>query len=188
MTDKLFQKHAIKGKRSFELVDDAVNVTIDMPFLSKEYTVVLSSLDPKPVVEGSVLAFVSAVNREPLIEMFIDRPDPASFSAFVEEVKRRALEEDFGKPVTGHAERRVDVGQLQIAIDMLTTYLAGDEYAPFLGSLAALKEAPQDRAKLDAMFTAFNDLGPMQGAVLTYAPYVTSLLTGDIPDSGPPED
>lgn len=186
MTEKLSQKHAIKGKRTFELVGDEVNVHIDMPFLDKEYTVVLSSLEPEPVVSGNTLAFVSGVNREPLVELFIDRPDPASFKAFVELLAQRVREEDIGKAGVGAAARQVDVDQLQESIDMLTTYADGDEFTALLDSLNALKASPTDPDRLEQMFSAFNALGPLQGAVLTYAPYVSRLLAGDIPDPGPP--
>ena len=58
MTMKLVQKHIYKGTRTFELLDDVVNVHIDTPFLDNKFTVVLSILDPEPVVNGSDYAFV----------------------------------------------------------------------------------------------------------------------------------
>lgn len=185
MTTTLFQKHPLKGKRSFELDEEAVNVNIDMPFLKKEFTVVLSILDPEPVIKGSTLAFVSTVNRKPLVEMFVNKPDPQSFNAFVDQLKQAAIKEAFGRPNVDNAGLQVSAEQCQLTLDMLTTYLSGDEYTPLLESLRALRDSPQDRDKLEAMFAAFNALGPMQGAVLTYAPYINSLISGEIPDTGP---
>lgn len=176
MTTRLVQKHVMKGTREFELVDDEVNVKINMPFLHKEYTVVLAVLDPEPVVKGSTLAFVSAVNREPLIEFFVDKPDPDSFNDFVNRVRQRAIEEDFGKP-KGLENRKVDVAQLAIALQMVRSYITDQGIAPFIESLEALQAEPDDPARFNEMFQAFNRLGPMQGAVLTYAPYLVTLFS-----------
>jgi hypothetical protein len=176
MTTRLVQKHVIKGTREFELVDDEVNIRINMPFLQKEYTVVLAVLDPEPVVKGSTLAFVSAVNREPLIELFVDKPDPESFNDFVNLVRQRATEEDFGKP-KGATGRNVDVAQLDMTLEMLRAYVDDDSIQPFIAAIGALKAEPDNPARFDEMFQAFNRLGPQQGAVLTYAPYIVTLFS-----------
>jgi hypothetical protein len=176
MTTRLVQKHVIKGTREFELVDDEVNIKINMPFLQKEYTVVLAVLDPEPVVKGSTLAFVSAVNREPLIELFVDKPDPDAFNGFVNLLRQRATEEDFGKPKSS-ANRNVDVAQLDHTLEMLRTYITDDGVRPFIEAMEALKAAPDDPARFNEMFQAFNRLGPLQGAVLTYAPYIVTLFS-----------
>jgi hypothetical protein len=176
MTNRLVQKHVVKGTREFELVDDEVNIKIHMPFLQKEYTVVLAVLDPEPVIKGSMLAFVSAVNREPLIEFFVDKPDPESFRDFVGLVKQRATEEDFGKP-KGPENRNIDVAQLDVALQMLRSYVTDDSIQPFIASLEALRTAPDDPARFNEMYQAFNRLGSMQGAVLTYAPYLVTLFS-----------
>ena len=60
-------------------------------FGDEELTVVLSVLDPKPVTKGSMLHFVSEVNREPLVKMFVDKPDAATFNAFVETLVNLSL-------------------------------------------------------------------------------------------------
>jgi hypothetical protein len=176
MTTKLVQKHVVKGTREFELVDDAVNVKINMPFLQKEYTVVLAVLDREPVIKGSTLAFVSAVNREPLIELFVDKPDPGSFNEFVSLVRQRVIEEDFGKP-RGSKDRNVDVAQLDVALEMMRAHITDENIKPFIESMEALKAKPDDPTRFNEMFEAFNRLGPMQGAVLTYAPYLVTLFS-----------
>lgn len=179
---KLKQKHPLKGSREFELVNDEVHVSIDMPFLKKDFTVVLSILDPDPVTRGSKLAFLSAVNREPLLEFFHDNPDPHAFNEFVKAVQLRATEEDFGKPKQSGSNRTINVSEVHNAAEMLRTYLNADEIEPFLASLESLKNEPDNPACFSAMVAAFNALGPLQGAVLTHAPYITALFSDDPPD------
>lgn len=182
MTTRLVQKHLIKGRREFELSEDAVDVIIDMPFLKKEFTVVLEILDPEPVVKGTNLAFVSAVNREPLLEFFIDNPSPQEYNDFVAKVRERAIEQDFGRPKAGRSARNVNAKHIQEVLDMVQTYLDDDDIQPFLDSLEALKAEPENDNLFDNMYQTFSDLGPKQGAVLTYAPYLVSLLSDDTPE------
>lgn len=184
---KLTQKHIVKGTREFELTDEGVDIKIDMPFLNKEFTVVYSVLETEPVVDGSSFAFVSGVNREPLVEMVVDKPTAEEFNAFVEELKKRVKEEEFGKVSLDKAERTVNVKILQESLDMLRLYLTGDEYQPLLEAMEAVKAEPKSKERLAELFEIFNNLGPLQGAVLTYAPYISNLLVGDIPDSGGPD-
>ncbi|MGF1547457.1 MAG: hypothetical protein ACFCUG_09025 [Thiotrichales bacterium] len=178
MNTKLVQKHYFKGSREFELADDEVNVKISMPFLEKEYTVVLSALDSEPVMRGSTLAFVSAVNGEPLVEFFIDNPDPETFKDFVDHLRQRVTEESFGKP-REYEYREVSVAQLEISLQMLRTYVSDESVKPFMDSMEALKCEPEDPARFDAMCKSFKELGLQQGAVLTYAPYLVSLFSNN---------
>ncbi len=97
MTATLFQKHPIKGTREFRLVGDELEYTIKSPLKKESLNVVLSVLDSEPVISGSILAFVSQVNREPLVELFLDKPDKETFDAFVSMLKQRIAEEDFGR-------------------------------------------------------------------------------------------
>ena len=62
---------------------------------------------------------------------------------------------------------------------MLETYVSNEEIQPLISALVELKKAPQDHSKLVEVATVFNDLGPSQGAVLTYAPYITIMLSDD---------
>jgi hypothetical protein len=176
MTSKLIQRHLLKGSREFELVNDAINVKIKTPLASEEYTVVLSVLDPEPVMHGSMLAFESVVNREALIELYLNKPTPREFEEFVNQVKQRAVAEDFGKPRVAMAGKSVDVDQLQGSIEMLQSQLGDDAIGSFLDVLRALKAKPQDPSRLSDVFQSFNKLGPSQGAVLAYAPYLVSLM------------
>ena len=75
MTVRIVQKHPARGTREFELVDDAIEYRISSPLGDEELSVVLSVLSPEPVVDGSMMYFVSEVNREALIKLFVDLPD-----------------------------------------------------------------------------------------------------------------
>ena len=54
-----------------------------------------------------------------------------------------------------------------------------EEINPLLSALEAIKEEPENESNLGLLVEAFDNLGPLQGAVLTYAPYVNFLLTDD---------
>ena len=63
---------------------------------------------------------------------------------------------------------------------MLKTYLDENDIKPLLDSLETLKAEPQNEAAFRETVDAFNDLGINQGAVLTYAPYLSVLLSQSI--------
>jgi hypothetical protein len=65
------------------------------------------------------------------------------------------------------------------AIRMLETHLEPSQVEPLIKTLQELREAPEDYAKLVELAQVFGDLGSVQGAVLTYAPYVGVLLSDD---------
>jgi hypothetical protein len=69
------------------------------------------------------------------------------------------------------------VAKVDNAIQMLERYLVVEDIKPLLTALEALKAEPQNESYLAQMENAFNDLGIMQGAVLTYAPYIGILLS-----------
>ena len=48
-----------------------------------------------------------------------------------------------------------------------------------LSALRDIKADPENESCLTRLTSAFDDLGPRQGAVLTYAPYVGILLSDD---------
>ena len=96
MTNSIVQNHPERGTREFALVDDTIEYRISSSFGNEELSVVLSVLSPEPVVDGSMLYFVSEVNREALIKLFVDLPDAETFAGFVHTVKQRIKEEDFG--------------------------------------------------------------------------------------------
>jgi hypothetical protein len=75
--------------------------------------------------------------------------------------------------------KTVNIEGLDNAINMVETYVQNDEVQPLIAALKSLKEDPQDHAKLAEVATVFNQLGSSQGAVLTYAPYISIMLSDD---------
>ncbi len=177
MNPTLLQKHPIKGTREFTLVDSEVQLSIRSPFKTQSMSVVLSVLDSKPVIAGSTLSFISQVNQEPLVEMFLDKPDKKTFEDFVNTMQQRIIEEDFGRLRVRN--KKVDVNGLSESIEMLQQYVDTPEIDSFLSALNDLKANPDDVKSLSQVAETFNNLGFAQGQVLTYAPYINFLLSGD---------
>jgi len=207
MSMKLVQKHFLKGSREFEIADDVVKVRIKTPFKEEKLTVDLSILNPEPAVNGPFLEFHSRVKCGPLLSLSIDKPDSQKFNAFVDELKQRARQEynafaglkagslhagmatnvfgeppEFDESEQVRMEKKVKpvrIADIGIAIQMLEQHLDCEEIKPMLTALEALKEDPENESCFDQLVKAFDDLGPLQGAVLTYAPYVSILLSDD---------
>lgn len=178
MTIRLAQKHAIKGSREFELVDDEVRYIIKSPLRTESLSVVLNVLDPEPVISGSMLSFVSQVNREPLVELFLDKPDRETVDQFVRTMRRRIIEEDFGRLRVTDKAVDVNVDAVTESIDMLLKYVDPQGIDSLLAALEELKQKPDDQECLKRVADAFNELGFQQGQVLAYAPYLSFLLSG----------
>lgn len=204
---KLVQKQLLKGTREFEIVDDMVKFRIKKPFKEEKLTVDLSILNPEPVVNDPFLEFHGRVRCGPLLSLLIDKPNVEEFNAFVDELKQRARQEYnafaglkagslpagmaanvFDEPPEFDESRQnriekivkpVSVEDIDNAILMLERYLDAEEIKPFLTALEALKAEPENESYFGQLVTAFDDLGPRQGAVLTYAPYVSILLSDD---------
>lgn len=208
MTSKLIQKHLLKGSREFEIIDDRVEVRIKEPFKEMEsLSVMLSVLNPEPVISKSGLDFTSRVNGEALLSLYLGKPNTDVFNAFVNKLKQKALEEynafaglkQVGQPAGLGANvyeeppefedsdeeriakitKKVNSAMIEEAIQMLKTYLDFDDDTPLVSSLAALQAETTNEAHLINVINAFNELGAQQGAVLTYAPYVGILLYDD---------
>lgn len=178
MTAKLVQKHPIKGVREFELVGDELQYTIRSPLKTESLSVVLCVLDPEPVISGSTLAFVSQVNREPLVELFLDKPDKETFNEFVRTTRLRISEEDFSQLRVKDKGVAVDADRVGESIEMLRRYVNPVEIDKLLSALVELKATPDDVECLVGVADAFNELGFQQGQVITYAPYINFLLSG----------
>ena len=204
---KLVQKQFLKGSREFEITDDVVNVRIKSRLKEKELTVDLSILNPEPVVNVPFLEFHSRVKCSPLLSLLIDKPNSQEFNAFVDELKQRARQEykafaglragslpagmaanvfeeppEFDEPGPNRIEKMVkpvSVESIDSSIQMLEQYLDAEEIRPLLTALEALKAEPENESLFAHLVTAFDDLGPRQGAVLTYAPYIGILLSDD---------
>ena len=85
------------------------------------------------------------------------------------------------KPVTKIKNKRhpVKVADIDIALQMLKTYLDTEEISSLLSALETLKTEPQNEAYQIEVINVFNDLGILQGAVLTYAPYLSIFVSDD---------
>jgi len=73
----------------------------------------------------------------------------------------------------------VKVADIDIALNMLKTYLDTQEISALLSALETLKTEPQNEAYQIEVINVFNDLGVLQGAVLTYAPYLNIFVSDD---------
>lgn len=73
----------------------------------------------------------------------------------------------------------IKVEDIESALDMLKTYVTAQEINPLLASLETLKTDPQNEAFQEQVIHAFNELGYLQGAALTYAPYLNIFVSDD---------
>jgi hypothetical protein len=73
----------------------------------------------------------------------------------------------------------VDADKIETCLWMLRANMDSPELEPLIAALEALKQAPRDRALLARVEAAFNELNILQGAVLTYAPYMSVLLSSN---------
>lgn len=211
MSTKLVQKDLFRGTREFEILDDAIHFRLKTPFKEEKLTVMLTILNPEPVVNKPYLDFHSRVKCDALISLYLNKPNKKEFDAFVDELIRRSTDEynafaglknahevpsrpeglkqnsseappefdDRDAPQLGDNGMDVRPADLGEAINMIKTYLDGDDLIPMLDALKALQDDPQSQACFQDLVKAFDALGPRQGAVLTYAPYIGLMLSDD---------
>ncbi len=209
MRSKLKQKHMLKGTTEYEIFDDHVAVRSKSKFSQADtetLTVTLAVLNPEPVITRSHIEFISRVNGEALLSLALSKPNVTEFNDFVNTLKQRAYEEynaiaglkvktespslngnlyeeppefDEITPADISKAKSVSVEGVENAINMLETYVNNEEIQPLISALLELKQSPQDHTKLVEVATVFNELGTSQGAVLTYAPYITIMLSDD---------
>lgn len=79
----------------------------------------------------------------------------------------------------------ITAGDLDIAIRMLTTHVGDPGIGPLIAALERLKTAPDDATCQGAVIDAFDNLGILQGAALTYAPYLHIFVSDDPFGDGP---
>ncbi len=208
MTTKLVQKQFFRVRQEFEIIDDYVNVLIKTPFQDDEaIKVMLTVLNPEPVIKNSRLEFNSRVNGEALISLLLEKPNTTIFNDFVATLKSLALEEfnsfaglksaekvanlagnAYQEPPEFDTQKTSDLSNIKknsdhkkigYAIKMLEEQLDSNEIGDFLSALEELKTDPQNELCLRNVINAFNASGSKQGAILTYAPYISVLLTDD---------
>jgi len=124
-----------------------------------------------------MMYFLSEVNREALIKLFVDLPDAETFAEFVRIVKQRIKEEDFGQLAASNRKSVINQEQVDTTIRMLETNLDPTTIDELLLTLRRLSEEPGDIERLNRVVDAFNNLGVQQGPVLTYAPFFNTLLS-----------
>ncbi len=179
MTSKIVQKHPIKGSREFRLAEDEIQYTIKSPFKTDSLSVLFDVLDPEPVISGSTLSFISKVNNEPLVELFLDKPDKETFDQFIESIRQKIIENDFGRFRVGEKGIDVDIMRLDESIEMLQQNVDPAEIEQLLSALVELKANPSDIKCQSNVAEAFNKLGFAQSQVILYAPYINFMFSGN---------
>ena len=201
---KLVQKRFLQGIREFEIAGDTVHVRLKKGLKEEKVSVMLSILNPEPEVNHPFLEFHSRVKCSPLLSLWIDQPSPTKFNVFIDELKRRARREynafaglnsgsdtqalaanvftdppEFGEipDAVDKKVKRINVESIDNAVRMLDRYIDAGEIKPLLDALQTLKTNPQSESDYRQLLKAFDELGPRQGAVLTYAPYIGILLS-----------
>ena len=80
----------------------------------------------------------------------------------------------------GDITNNIDAEKVDTSIKMINKYIEDSSITPFVAILEALKNDPGDTSLLVDLKDELNSLGFLQGAVLTYAPYIGVLLTGEL--------
>lgn len=74
----------------------------------------------------------------------------------------------------------VEVAKINASIEGLKTFVKDESIDPLISILEALKEDPNNETLLLQLSDTFKALGIIQGAVITYAPYISLLLSYDL--------
>ena len=73
----------------------------------------------------------------------------------------------------------IDPMKIEYSIQLLNENVKEDCLKPLISLLEALKKDPDNKSILVQISDALNDIGVIKGAVLTYAPYVWTMLAED---------
>jgi len=74
----------------------------------------------------------------------------------------------------------VEVGKINASIEGLKAFVQDESIDPLISILEALKGDPNNESLLLELSDTFKALGIIQGAVITYAPYISLLLSYDL--------
>ena len=74
----------------------------------------------------------------------------------------------------------VDVAKINASLEALKEFVKEESIEPLIALLEALKQDPNNESLLLQLSDTFKALDIIQGAVLTYAPYVGLLLSYDL--------
>ena len=206
MRTKLTQKKLFRGTHEYEILEDQIHVRIKSGFKEENFSVTLAVLNPEPIITRTHLEFISRVNGESLLSLALTRRNVTVFNEFVNTLKQRALAEynaisgmsiaaspsglngnvydeppQFSEttPEDINKTRKVSIEGVENSIKMLEQYVHNNEIQPLIDALHSLKDSPEDHSKLVQVASVFNQLGSSQGAVLTYAPYISIMLSDD---------
>jgi len=78
--------------------------------------------------------------------------------------------------------RVIDAQQIETSIMMLKQYAREDDIAALIEVLESMAVDPRNQALLDQLSDVFGRLGLQQGVVLTYAPYLSTILSDGLFD------
>lgn len=78
--------------------------------------------------------------------------------------------------------RVIDAQQIETSIMMLKQYAREDDIAALIDVLESMAVDPGNEALLDQLSDVFSRLGLLQGVVLTYAPYLSTILSDGLFD------
>jgi len=186
MTATLVQKHPTKGSREFQIIDNELQYTIQTELETYSLSVLLDILEADPVISGSMLAFVSKGNKEPLVELFLDLPNKEAFDEFVENIRQKIIkvqqeikENDFGRFRVTDEGLNVNLARLNESIELLQKNVDPKEIDLLLSALIELKTKPSDIQCQKKVAERFNELGFAQGQVVFHAPYLNVLFFGN---------
>ena len=73
----------------------------------------------------------------------------------------------------------IKAADIDIAVQMLNKYMDAQTINTLVSALETLKTEPQNETFQENVVNAFNGLGIMQGAALTYAPYLNIFVSDD---------
>lgn len=76
--------------------------------------------------------------------------------------------------------RDVDANEIEDTIVLLKQYVNDESIDPLIAALEAVKQEPDNETLLVTLSETFMALGIIQGAVLTYAPYLSVILSNDL--------
>ena len=78
--------------------------------------------------------------------------------------------------------RDIDAIEIEDSVALLKEYVKEDSIDPLISALEALQQDTSNETLLVALADTFNALGIVQGAVLTYAPYLSVILSNELFD------
>ncbi len=81
-----------------------------------------------------------------------------------------------------NVDRDVDAQRIEESIQLLNQYLSDEDIGPLVSLLESLAADPQNKTLLGELSDVFGSLGFLQGAVLTYAPYIANILPDNLFD------